>query len=93
MDALKFFEDDSLDFVFIDGNHEFQQATNDIAEWSKKVRKGGIVSGHDFIRMKGLIHEQIHTKDVVQGWAYAKHIKPWFIFVGDRCPSWFWIKE
>ena len=48
MDAVKNFKDDSLDFVFIDGNHSFEYVVNDIAEWSKKVRVGGIVSGHDF---------------------------------------------
>lgn len=48
MDAVKNFKDESLDFVFIDGNHRFEYAINDIAEWSKKIRKGGIISGHDF---------------------------------------------
>jgi hypothetical protein len=40
MDAVKDFDDASLDFVYIDANHEFQHVTNDIAEWSKKVRPG-----------------------------------------------------
>ena len=93
MDALKFFEDESLDFVYLDANHEFQHVTNDIAEWSKKVRKGGIVSGHDFVRMGGAKGEFMHVKDVVQGWAYAKKINPWFVYKGDKCPSWFWIKK
>ena len=48
MDAVKDFEDESLDFVFIDGNHTFEYVINDIAEWSKKIRPGGIISGHDF---------------------------------------------
>lgn len=48
MDVVKTFKDDSLDFVFIDGNHTFEYAINDIAEWEKKVRPGGIVSGHDY---------------------------------------------
>jgi hypothetical protein len=48
MDAVKNFKDNSLDFVFIDGNHTFEYAINDIAEWGKKVRPGGIISGHDF---------------------------------------------
>ena len=93
MDVVSDFEDESLDFVYIDGNHEFRQATDDIDEWSRKVRKGGIVAGHDFVRMRGVKGEYIHTKDVVQAWAYAKKINPWFVIKGDRCPSWFWVKE
>jgi hypothetical protein len=39
MDALNDFEDDSLDFVYIDGNHEFPYVAEDLFHWSKKVRK------------------------------------------------------
>ena len=48
MDALEDFEDESLDFVYIDGNHTFRYVAEDIAEWTKKVKKGGIVCGHDY---------------------------------------------
>lgn len=93
MEAVKQFEDRSLDFAYIDGNHEFQRVTNDIAEWSKKVRRGGIVSGHDFKRFTG--NYTCHVKDVVQAWAYAHGIKPWFVLGegGKRTPSWFWVKD
>jgi len=42
------FKDESLDFVYIDGDHSYRFVVEDIREWSKKVRKGGIVSGHDY---------------------------------------------
>ncbi len=48
MDAVKDFVDNSLDFVYIDANHRMQFVKDDITEWTKKVRKGGIVSGHDY---------------------------------------------
>ena len=93
MDAVKDFEDESLDFVYIDANHEFQQVTNDIAEWSKMVKKGGIIAGHDFTRLVNE-YERIDVKDVVQAWTYSKGIKVWFVTdEGDRMPSWFWIKK
>jgi len=41
-------EDSSLDFVYIDGNHSFPVVMDDILLWSKKVRKGGVLSGHDY---------------------------------------------
>jgi len=48
MEAVKDFEDGSLDFVYIDANHKYSFVEEDIREWTKKVRKGGIVSGHDY---------------------------------------------
>lgn len=41
-------EDGSLDFVFIDADHRYDAVRGDIIAWSAKVRKGGIVCGHDF---------------------------------------------
>lgn len=48
MDALADFKDGSLDFVYIDGDHRFEYVAEDIVNWSRKVRTGGIVSGHDY---------------------------------------------
>lgn len=90
MDAVDCFEDESLDFVFIDGNHDFKNVADDIVEWSKKVRKGGIVAGHDF-------YDQDHgikfgVKYVVRAWMEYNKIENWFIMHGDKCPSWFYVK-
>lgn len=37
-----------LDFVYIDANHTYDDVIWDVENWSKKVREGGIVAGHDF---------------------------------------------
>jgi hypothetical protein len=90
-DIVKEFKNESLDWVYIDGNHEFQNVTNDIAEWSKKVKKGGIVSGHDFKRFGGKYGlNSCHVKDVVQAWCYSHKID--FKVTQDRCPSWYYEK-
>jgi hypothetical protein len=52
LDAAKRFENESLDFVYIDGNHSDPYITQDITAWAPKVRKGGIVAGHDYARIK-----------------------------------------
>jgi hypothetical protein len=44
--------DRSLDFVFIDGDHTFDHVMTDIILWSRKVRKRGVVSGHDWTWFK-----------------------------------------
>ena len=51
-----------MDFVFIDAGHSFDDAARDIIEWAKKVRKGGIVSGHDYTHVRGGV------KDAVDGY-------------------------
>lgn len=40
--------DGLLDFVFIDANHSYPHVRQDIKLWYPKVRKGGLVSGHDY---------------------------------------------
>lgn len=38
----------SLDFVYIDANHSYEGASEDISLWYDKVKKGGVFGGHDF---------------------------------------------
>lgn len=46
--ALWLVENGLLDFVFIDGCHLYENVKQDVEAWSKKVRLGGLVSGHDY---------------------------------------------
>lgn len=90
LEAADQFDDGELDFVYIDGNHEFVHVAQDIKAWSAKVRKGGIVSGHDWARFKR--HPLCHVKDVVSAWARSHRISPWFVLQGKGNSSWFWVK-
>ena len=90
MDAVKVFEDEILDFVYLDANHDFQSLTNDLAEWSKKVKSGGIISGHDYVRTKGGVLND--TVDVINAYVRAKRISPLFIWKGDNACSWMFVK-
>ena len=40
-------EDESLDFVFIDADHSYNGVMRDVEAWAPKVRKGGMIIGHD----------------------------------------------
>jgi predicted O-methyltransferase YrrM len=47
-DMAKKFEDNSFDLVYIDADHSYEGVKNDINTWVKKVKKGGIIAGHDW---------------------------------------------
>jgi len=42
------FSDNSLDFVYLDGNHFEEYFKQDINKWWPKVKNGGIICGHDY---------------------------------------------
>jgi hypothetical protein len=37
-----------VDTIYIDANHNYEYVLSDIDSWSKKVKKGGIIAGHDY---------------------------------------------
>ena len=47
--AVDLFEDESLDFVYIDANHSYEGVKEDIRIWYPKVKKGGLLLGHDYL--------------------------------------------
>lgn len=44
------FEDDSLDFVYIDGDHSYEGVKKDILYYLPKIKNGGYIGGHDLGR-------------------------------------------
>lgn len=93
------FEDKSLDYVYIDGNHEFPYVVEDLTSWVKKVRPGGIISGHDYY-ISTWRKSVLHVVYAVDGWAKSYKINPWFVLGtmrdvkkdwSKRYRSWFWV--
>lgn len=99
LDAVKDFEDKSLDFVYIDANHNFDFVIQDIILWTPKVRKGGIVAGHDYYHAKK--SKNIGVVDAVD--AYVNHHKlDWYLLDREKTSrsrmwqtnnTWFWVKK
>lgn len=96
VEASKWIQDESLDFVFIDGNHKYEFVKEDIETWYPKVRKGGIVSGHDYYEFKSGRGGIIPAVDEF----VAKHPEvelqttEWDMeaFQDDRQPDWYFVK-
>ncbi len=86
-EAVKDFEDESLDFVYLDANHNYESIKEDIELWKPKVRYGGILAGHDYVhipRREG-IYGVIKAVDEL--------LPDRKIWAGDKSPSWSWIKH
>ena len=48
LDQVKKYENNSIDFCFIDASHEYEDVKLDIEAWLPKVKSGGILAGHDY---------------------------------------------
>ena len=46
--AAALVEDGSLDCCFIDAAHDYDSVKNDLINWEPKVKRGGIICGHDY---------------------------------------------
>lgn len=104
MDVVKQFEDESLDFVYIDAGHDYKSAMEDIREWSKKVKKGGIVAGDDYSEPEDILErrpqytadaynkQNYDVKRAVNNWVKKKKIEYLFVFTKDLAWSWFYVK-
>lgn len=86
MDAVRNIPIDSLDFVYIDAHHDFDYVMQDIIEWSKRVKKGGIISGHDYY---DFISSGV--KEAVDVYMVAHKI-PNLYLTQEKEPSWYFVK-
>ena len=47
-EAASYRMDETADFVYIDGLHDYGNISRDIELWYPKVKPGGIIAGHDY---------------------------------------------
>lgn len=71
VEMAKRFNPESLDLIYVDGDHRPQAVQADFDAWIPKVKPGGIIAGHDY----SLVHEVIHRPVKVYPdltWRYFK---------------------
>lgn len=101
-EAVRDFADGELDFVYIDGAHDFKSVAEDVCDWAKKVRIGGVVYGHDYYWRWDKPTNIIHVRHVIAAYTYSHLIKPWFALSAyrgadrtqqDRVQSWMFVRQ
>ncbi len=76
-DASKDIPDGSLDFVYIDANHEEEEVYNDLKYWIPKVKQGGLVMGDDWYRgFPGVVDGVV--KYVSEHYPFVKPVKNYY---------------
>lgn len=77
----------SLDFVYIDGNHHYDYVMEDLIIWSRRVRKGGMVAGHDYASTR-----RPEVGRAVDDYVCAHNIKNAH-YTDEATPSFWWVKR
>ena len=71
-----------VDFVWIDGNHDYDVVVKDLRLYEPKVRSGGVMAGHDYhsAEVKKAVDEYVkrHKRDL--------QLEKDF----DRCTTFWW---
>jgi hypothetical protein len=49
VEAAGYFDDNSVDFLMLDGDHGYEAVRADIDAWLPKMRRGGVISGDDYL--------------------------------------------
>ena len=86
-DAAKRFDVGSnLDFVYIDGGHDFLNVAQDIALWTPFVKHGGVVFGHDY-KHRAYQHKNrypVHVQPVVDAFVRSFELQDnFFVLAND----------
>lgn len=80
------FNNDSLDFVYIDADHSYESVKKDISYWLPKVKEGGILAGHDYFmdEVKQAVNENFDKVKTFQDSSWSlivtKEIKDRLVF-------------
>jgi len=83
VESAKYFEDESIDWLFIDGYHK--GLSGDLDAYIPKLKIGGLLSGHDYFCFYDSIQQEIHKRFYIN--QIVESI--WIKFIGEYCPEWY----
>jgi len=74
-EAVKLFDNDSLDFIFIDGDHSELGVMQDITLWLPKLKIKKYMCGHDYLACKPVVDKIFTIREI--------HNDIWYIKKGN----------
>lgn len=89
--AARKFKKGELDWVYIDADHRKESVLADLNSWWDKVRKGGIISGHDYLDAIDNQSAEFGVKSAVDEFLAQKGLFAWETFESDF-KSWYVVK-
>ena len=78
----KEFDDNSLDFVYIDANHTYEESKKDIYNLWSKLRYGGIFCGDDYLYCSNPAEGFYNVVDAVEEFVDEYDLKLWISGLG-----------
>lgn len=60
VEAAAGFPEESVDFIHIDGGHDYESCRKDIEAWWPKMRRGSIFTGHDYCGFFHGVIDSVH---------------------------------
>lgn len=90
---------DDIDFVYIDADHSYEGVFRDLCLWSRKIRDGGIIAGHDYGHAQfpgvkravdqffGRFDWEIHEEGEGVWWVEKKALAISFVIPAFNCPE------
>ena len=76
-EGADYFEDGSVDILFVDAGHSYEAVKQDIEAWLPKMKPNGIIAGHDYTAWAGVkkaVDEKFGTPHKVEN-------DCWFIYL------------
>ena len=91
-ECAKMVDDGQIDFLYIDANHSYEGCRDDIAAWASKVKKGGIISGHDYFSEYSQDGYDFGVIKAVDELRFKHFDAPFHVTPEPYAPSWFMVK-
>ncbi|MES2308619.1 MAG: class I SAM-dependent methyltransferase [Verrucomicrobiota bacterium] len=93
LEAAAIFGVETMDFIYLDAQHNYDAIKADIEAWYPKVKKGGVLGGHDYL--DGVFIGGIFgVRRAVREFALEKKLEILISGEGeDESPSWFVVKS
>lgn len=82
--ASKRFANNSIDMVFLDGDHSYEGVLKDLAAWFPKVKNEGTICGHDYLKPEYGVTAAVNNFFSLRGRVENKYRSMWKVQKGVK---------